>query len=511
MAYVIEMESYRLADGVVETLRYSSGRGFATLPTDSPPNVFIAPRLSQPLIARRVLFDRATTYGATAAGAGEFQLVNADGGLDMLVTDYAIAGRRLRAWIGIEGAPFPSGWTLTMTGTVQQVAASGSTLTVSLADRLADLDEPLLPSTFAGSNALPMGIEGVDDIKGTRKPRVLGRVRNISPVLVNTSKLVWQISDRSCAVTAAYDGGVALTAGPAYASVDEVQATAPAAGQYRVYTGADGCYLRTGSGIARSLTVDADSGTACAAVLAVQVLTAMGIEQIDAGDVAALAALNPAPVGLWATDDTTARDVLDRLMGSVGAWYGFDRFGVLRMGRLEAPAGQPVAILSDVTTLDLQSTADSDRGLPAWRVKLTYGLNYTAQSDGELAGDKAGEVDPVGGLARRAWLAEDHRTATAEDAARKSAWPTAPELEMDTCLCEQADAEAEAARRLALYGGRLLFQVRLPLTPGNAGIEPGCCVILRRPRWGMRNGRLLRVIGWQVNFELNELTLRLWG
>lgn len=512
MACVIEIDAYTLPSGPVTTLRYSSGRGFTTRPTDTPGNVFIKPRLSQPLIARRDLFDRATTYGATGSNPGELRLINADGGLDSLLIGYAIAGRGLRAWIGTEGDPYPATWTQVLSGTVESVSAAGNEVVIKLADRLAELDKPVLPAAYLGDNALPAGLEGVaGDLKGQRKPRVLGQVFNISPPCVNTSRLIYQVSDQACSVSAVYDRGVALTAGAAYATRADLQATAPAAGQYRVYSGSEGAYLRLGSSPAGTLTCDAATSETRAAALAQSVLSGFGISPVSSADVAALNAANGAAVGMWVQGDTPVREVLDRLLGSIGAWYGFDRAGALRMARLEVPGGAPVAAIRDVTTLELLGTADSDKGHPAWRVRLGYAVNGTPQSDSELGGDKTSASDPVGGLARRAWLAEATRTATAENAGIKTAWPLAPELEFETCLAGEPAASVEAARRLALYTGRTLFQVRVPMSAALAAIEPGNCVTLQRARWGLSAGKLLRVIGVQVNFELNELTLRLWG
>ncbi len=503
MSYVVEIDAYKLPSGPVETLRFSSGRGFTTRPTDVPANAYVAPRLTQPLIARRDLFDRATTYGAVGSGAGEFRLANPDGALDSLLTGYAINGRAVRVYVGLETRPYPANWTLAMTGRAELARANGNEVVISLKDALAALDKPLLPGKYLGTNALPDGFEGVEhDLKDRRKPRVYGVVLNASPLLVNTSRLIYQISDRPASVSAVYDRGVALTAGAAYATLSEVQSAAPAAGHFRVYAGAEGTYVRLGSSPAGTVTCDAATSETKAASLAALVASDMGMT-MSASDVSALNAANAAPVGVWATDDTTAADVITQLLGSVGAWWGTDRFGALRCARLTTPAVtgtdiEPAAIMS----LSLLSTADADNGVPAKAVKLGWGRNCTVQDD--LAGSVPAD--------RKAWLADETRTARGENS-NADIWPDAPEIEIDTVLLDQSAAAAEAARLLTLYGQpRQLFEVRIRAASVTAAAyDLGATVTLTWPRFGLDAGKNLVVIGWQADFGLKEITLRLWG
>lgn len=501
MAIVIELDLYALPAGPLQTRRYVSGESFTTRPSDSPPNHYIEGRIAGLQVFRRDLFERATTFGVMSPGRGVITLLNPDGALDELATGFV--PRAVRMYYAADvAAPYPVGWVPVGVAQVTRIEADKTRITLQLADRLAALDRPLLPATYAGDNALPNGLEGVDDLKGQRKPRVLGSVLNISPLLVNSSKLIWQLSDQPANVSAVYDGGALLAAGAAYASTAELQATAPAAGQYRVYSGASGCYLRTGSMPARQITVDASAGETRAAQLAANVATAMSVT-VDAADLAALNAIT-APVGVWVTDGARALDVIAELLGSIGAWAGFDAFGVLRMARLLPPDADPAVVLQPWWLRDvaLLPTADDDAGRPVWRVALGYARNGTVQGVGELAG---------GSVARAAFTAQEYRQAVASDPGRQIAWPDAPEHVANTALLAQADAEAEAARRLALYSGRQLYEVRLDTNPDTAAIALGATVRLAWPRWGLATGKNLRVIGITRNDGNTEITLRLWG
>jgi hypothetical protein len=70
---------------------------------------------------------------------------------------------------------------------------------------------PLQTTKYAGSNVLPAGREGVEDLKGKPKPVCLGSVFNIAPPCVNTSKLIYQVNDGAVAsISAIRDRGVPL-------------------------------------------------------------------------------------------------------------------------------------------------------------------------------------------------------------------------------------------------------------------------------------------------------------
>ena len=496
MAVVIEIDLYTLPGGPLVTRRYTSGAPFKTRPTDSPPNTYIEARLADQVITRRDLFEKATTYGAVSPGVGEITLFNTDGALDDLA---GFSPREARLWwSAVDNAAFPSGWTPLAVWQCGRPVIGEAEVRLPLKDRMVKLDKPLLSAKYAGDNVAPGGLEGTaQDLKGQRKPRVIGRVLNISPPCVNTSRLIYQVSDRACSVTAVYDRGAGLTAGAAYAALADIQTTAPAAGQYRAYAGPEGTYIRLGSSPA-SLTADAQTTETRAAALAAQVATDMGLS-FAAADVSTLSAI-AAPVGVWATDDITAREVMEQLLGSIGAWFSCDAFGALRAGRLTAPDASGTAIPPwRIKSVTVEPTADEDGGMPVWRVTLGYARNNTLQDD-------------IAGLAadRAAWLAQEYRQATAEDAARKTAWPEASEHVADTALLAEADAIAEAQRRLALYTGRSVYSVLLETAPDTAALDIGQTVLLRYRRYGLA-GRLLRIIGLTHNHAIGETTLRLWG
>lgn len=500
MPALLDLTLYALPAGPLQRRLFTSGRSFTTRPTDAPANTVVASRLAGQLLARRDLVDRATTFGAIRPGRGQLTLINVDGALDSLALDYA--PREVRLWWSAEhDAPFPAGWQQIAVWQLERIVLAERELQLQLADGLTVLDQPALPAVYAGTNALPDGVEGTaDDIKGQRKPRVLGSVLNIAPVLVNSARLIYQLSDQPCSVAAVYDGGLPLTAGAAYASLADLQATAPAAGQYRVYSGAEGAFIRLGAAAAKAVTADANGSETRAGRLAASLATAAGL---TLADIAALDSVT-APVGLYLTGDVTALAAIGELLGSIGATASLDALGRLRLARLTAPA-VPLADIQpwQIKQLQLLGTDDADGGLPVWRVKIGYARNVTPQQRDALAGS----VTP----ARAAWLAEPQRYVEAVDSAVKAAWLQPPEQQADTCLLTRADAEAEAARRLALYSGRRLVQITVPMTPALAALDVGQTVRLFWPRYGLAGGKVLLLIGIVHDFSKNEAVFRLWG
>lgn len=500
--YLVEAVAATDAAGTLATLRWTSASlGYATGPAETPANT-----VYDPCVQQVGYIERAVTVGAARVGYGELTLATS-GHLDGLL-NYGFDGRAVTIRRGPVGAAYPAGFPVVLRATAEQPEFGGLTMRLRLRDRLSELDRPLQTARYGGTNALPAGTDGTaDDIKGQAKPRIYGAVKNAAPVLVNTSRLIYQIHDGALqAVGAVYDRGAALTAGTAYTSESDMQTNAPSAGQYRVWLA--GGMFRLGSLPTGQVTADATEGAAAAnryaGALISRIAQQMGIAagDVSAVDVSALDAAAPYELGVMLQGDETALGVLDRIAASVGAWYGFDRLGVLRLGRLAAPSGTPATDLTDISITSLERIAQGV--LPSWRAVVGWGRNETVQ-----AGDLAGSVT----AARRAWLGEALRTTAAEDAAVKTQYLLAGELRRDTLLTTQANADAEAARLLALYKVRRdTFKVRARLSAGEVeSIDLGQTVRLTWPRYGLAGGRLFVVTGLRQDFASDALELTLWG
>lgn len=499
------------AAGDTVTLRYGS-EGYATRPGDTPAHTFFEPRLKQPALVRRDIYREGATAGESRVSVGEVVLVNNDGGLDGLI-DYGFDGRRITLYTGLPDATFPAAWEVVLAGTMEQVSITESEVSIRIRDRQAELDVPASANEYAGNNALPAGLEGVeDDLKDQTKPRAFGKVRNVSPPLVNTARLIYQVNDGAIqSVDAVYDMGVALTAGAAYTSQTDMETNAPAAGAYRVWPA--GGYFRVGSTPAGLITADVTASTTAnstAAQIVKQLALDAGIDAADisSADVTALDTATSAVLGLWlpAGDTSTCRQAIDRVCAAVGAWFSFDVTGILRLARLDVPSGSPVAELDSLNMVSLKRvpTADPGRGVPAWKVAVSGTQNWTVQTT-----DLAGAVT----TARRGWLKKPFRWRIASDASVKTQHRLAPLLKFETLLDTGADVAAEASRRLTIYKTRRdRLEVRVYLSSAQLGdLDLGHVVRVTSPRFGLAAGRLFRVIGILINARQGYADLTLWG
>lgn len=501
--YVAEIDAFDPSLGAVRTLRYCTGTGYTSGAGDTPAHAWYEPRIQQPANLQR----EASSAKAGRVGYGELVLVNTDGGLDALV-DYGFDGRRITIKLGVAK---PSGvtWATVLVGTMARADFSWGKVSIVLRDRVAELAKPLQSSTYAGTNALPAGVEGTaSDIKGQRKPRLYGWGHNLAPVCCNTSRLIYQVSDRACVIDAVYDRGVALAAGADYASEADMQASAPAGGQFRAWPA--GGMFRLGSSPAGQITCDAHAGSTAAARSAAQLIKAAMLDggiaagDISAADVAALDAANASECGYWVSADERASDVIDALAESVGAWWGVDRLGQFRMGRFEAPSGAPVATITEVEVLSIDRVADPVAPVPAYKATVTYKPFAVTQSS-----DLAGSVTD----ARKAELANAVRTLVATDAAVLSAHPFAGEVSAATRLVVQASAQAEVDRLLALYKVRrdtLIARVALDADL-SITLDLGAVVSVQFNRFGYTAGRLMRVTQIRTDLRARLVDLTLWG
>jgi len=522
---LVELQAYNLETSAVDTIRF----GTDAYNDPSAPGYF-SPRMIQSLNFRRDMFTGNTTAGAGRVSFGEMRIANGDGSLDMLRTRYAFAGWPAKLMIGDTTLTYDNFETL-ITGKPLQVFFSMTDLVVSLRDRLEDLQEPIQTNKYKGDNILPNGLEGGEDLKDKPKPLLFGRVQNVSPILINSAKLIYQVHDGPIEyLPVVYDQGVPLTRDIDYATSADMIGIQPGPGTFRCWMHG-GCF-RLGAMPVGTITCDAAdvytlSGTEqelsnTAAQVAVRILTHTGgitMGDINMQDVTHLDLVNPAVVGIWFADETQFGQAVDKVLGSVGAWYGFDRFDQLRIRRHEVPiGGQGVCTFrmfgpdTDATIMDFDivdirflPTNDPDRGIPTWEFNVEYGLNYTVQQKDNLAGSVQ--------LDRQTFLGLAVRTATASNEAVKTPYPLAKTKKITTVLLDAAAAQAEANRLLSIYQAQRDFiEIDTPMSSELiATVDIGDQVFVAVPRFNLSAGTPFVIIGMQYNPGTRGLTLMLWG
>jgi hypothetical protein len=507
MIYIVEITAAIDAAGTTTVLRYAS-KPYTTNPTDTPANTFYDDRITNPASISRSLYSNGTTSGASRVNYGAVELSNVDGGLDSIL-NYSFDGRSLVIKIGNEGDAY-SAFATILNGTMEQVEFTFSKVTILARDKLAIVDMPLQTTLYAGNNALPDGVEGVADIAKSPKPLLYGQVFNIAPIMVNSSKLTYQINDGAIqSVGNVYDKGIALTSGADYANVTTLHAASPASGTFITCLALG--YIRLGAVPTGLLTCDATQGAASSNRTVAQVLKAMALKagiasgDINASDVTALDTANNSVIGIWIDGADSAMVAMDKVAQSIGAYFGFDALGSLRMGLFTAPTGSATLEIdiNNILSIEHGRTNDTDKGIPAWRVNLTYQKNYSVQ-DFDLAGAVT--------AARRSVLSLPALTKSAEDTAIKTQYALAPTIEKESLLVDATAAQTEATRLLNLYKtSRDLYTVTIALDLTTTLPDLNNIVNITMNRFGLNSGKLFKIIGIESDYSKNRATLTLWG
>jgi hypothetical protein len=408
---------------------------------------------------------------------------------------------------------------------MEQSDHTWSTVSIRLKDNLASVAKTSAQSVkYIGNNSLPDGVEGTsDDIGGKPKPRVVGSCEGLEPILVNTSKQIYQISvEELYSIEDVRVREYSLTAGDAYITLADLLAASTTSGEFDFYLGddGDGAYIRLGTSPDGAVRVDAIQGATAADRTVAQVFKYLmteptagnvSLSSIDTDALAALDTLNSAVVGIFiGTEERTLKDVFDELFASIGAFWTQDRStGKFVVGLLQAPSGSPAATFYDwafvdaETGINLIASNDESRGLPVYKVNLNYRKYFSPVTDADIAG--------AVGLPRRILSTNQYRTVSFSDDAILVKNLLAPEKNVVTLLVDEADANTEASRQLALFKvKRYLIEVKLP-TYLTTGVDINTLVSIDVNRYTWSGGKLFKVIGMIDEYNVDRVTLILWG
>ena len=485
LKYLAILEPYDLVAQTVETLYYS-GEGFITEPSDTPANQFFEPRLVEPISFTRTMFEQGRIGGFSVPGFGNLVLTNADGGLDEYAI-YAWDGRDVEIKVGEAGSAYSDYFTI-FKGKSKAIEFDDLFVKVLLSDIQNDFDIDYPDTLYAGTG----GNEGSAELLGKTKPKCFGQVHNIDPVLVDAANYVYQVHDGAIeAIDAVYDGGVALTITTDY-TVDLSNGrftlvAAPTGIITADVRGAKpgGTYLTTVADIVQHL-IENEAG-----------LTHPG--DFDTASFTALNIANSAVVWIYDRDTTTLADVLDRLINSIGGFYGFDRAGKVQVGRVELATGAAAAEFDSTNIIELIRLASA---VPNHQVRVTYKKNFKVMNENDFG---ASITD-----AKRDSLVRDSSIVTATDATVLTPYPNSSALIVDTMLAASGAASTEASRLLTLYKTqRDFYKIRVKTQPYTLKLND--VVKITFNRYNLTSGKLFRVVSITEDAAINEVELELWS
>jgi hypothetical protein len=482
--YLVILKPYNLATSSEITLYYS-GEGFITKPTDTPANTLFEPRLVEPISFSRSMFSSGKIGGFSVPGFGELILTNADGGLDAF-SGYAWDGRSVEVKVGEDGAAYQYYFTI-FTGQARTVEFDDLFIRVILRDDQNDFDIDYPDTLYAGTG----GNEGTAELAGQAKPHCYGQVHNIEPVLVDAANNVYQVHDGPIeAIDAVYESGVEIGAGNL--SKDLANGRFTITSNVNGIITADvkgskpgGTYLSTVADIIEHLVEDHAGFTYP--------------DDFDTASFTALNTANSAVVGVYDRDTTDLFNILDRLINSIGGFYGFDRDGKFQVGRVELPTGTAAFEFDSTNIIEITRLASA---VPNHQVRVNYNKNFRLMSESDF--------DPSITDAKRDSLLREWSVATASDANVLTPYPNSSALIVNTFLVDPTAAATEASRLLTIYKTqRDFYKILVKTQPYTLKLND--VVKITFNRYNLASGKLFRVISIVEDAANNEVELELWG
>lgn len=481
MPYLLIAHPWDSAAAALRPL-YFSDVGLTTGAADSPPHTYFLRRIEAALKIKRSLYSGVAIGGWTSTAFGAVTLANDDGELDWL-GDLEWDGRVIEIRYAAAETVYGEFVTL-FRGPVEQIVL-GDEISLELRDPQEVVDVPAAGrGVFAGTG----GVEGPGELKDRQKPFLLGRRRQIEPVLIDAADSIYLVDSAGIyAIRTVRDGGVPLVnfAGDT-ANFAALKALPLTGGQWATCLSSG--LLRLGVSPLGRLTIDADGvmdggvWISCFADLARHALLSLGglsPDLLDSANFAAMATLCPHVQGYYYNGGGAApstKSLIDQLAADVGGYWGVGLDYKLRLGRFDGPAAIAAAAFSPRDILDIKPRPVARR---LKKQRLGWRPYDVVMTDAEMD-NATPEVD-------RIHLRQAYRWVEALDAAVAATNLLAIEEESETSFDAEAAAVAEAQRRLAVFGPRRkAFDVSLSLSVARAAsLAIGQTIELSDVRYGL--------------------------
>ncbi len=471
------------------TLRFSSG-GYV----DASDNYY-DDRVIQAALFTNSLFA-GTMYSAVAKpGFGETTLVNTDGGLDHLV-DYAIDGRECKISLVTNSII-----TQILSGTATGLYFNDKTVSIKLKDYQVITDQVHPYSVYAGDNVLPNGLEGTSaDIKGSKKPRIYGRVKNVKPVLVNTARYIYEVHDttinpsNSVEITAVYDRGVLLDKHTHYTDLNLFMTDSVPSGKYITYKG----YFKLGSLPSGEITCDAERDVVTASDVLEDLLSEIPLLY----DSVSKSTFPSYEVGVSIEGEDTTSAILEKLCNGCGYYWYFNG-NTVKTDKFRTNL-TPVLTIDDSAIIDIRrsSSGAGSNGVPYKKVIVKGDKCHTVQTD--LASSVS--------LERKAFTAIEYREAVAESLSTTTRHLLAEELTIESNLNNLTDCNTVAQNLLDYFSVRRdTVECTAYLVEIQSSIQIGGAVEIYSSKLGYSSGKVFVITGFTIDARRQRVELKLLG
>ena len=436
-----------------EVTRYIASRSYITGPLEVPPNTAYLALATGGL----AFTEQISLTGEAGLSGGDIELANTDGSLDGWLAD-VWRNRPIKVWFGDLRWP-RADFRLVFDGLVADVSSAGpESINLALRDKMQRLDTPITEAKLGGTTSN----------KDVTLPVPFGECYNVAPLLTNPATLEYGFLG---AVESSFE--VRTNGKPIAVALNDQ------AGRFNLTTDPFSTTI--------TVSVQGDKGGGYVpriAPLVQRIATAYGkasdrftLADLDLANLAAFDAAHQQLVGLYVADRMNQAEAIQQLAASVGAQAVMSRTGQLRLVQVALPAaGVPVDI---GPAQMMQGSLRQVQRLPVVAaVKIAYDRNYTLQPS--LTTSIPAEHADM--------YATEWMTVTAVDEAVRTRYRlTDDPPQIETCLKQDEDASAEAARRLALNKvQRTIYEFEGK--PEMMMLELGRAVILRDARFGLQEG-----------------------
>ena len=463
---------------------------FTSLPTDANPNRHYAQAV-QAITLRDTAIRGNVIGGAMSITRGRLTMANPDGSLDPAFFFGSVDGRSIVIKALARNNP-PGGESLDdafvlFDGVMETPELDSKRVVVPLRCGGALLDAPVQSENFAGTG----GVEGGDDLLDKPKPVALGYSYGVTPVYLgvisgkHSYSVAGGVSLPINDVPAFYDRGVGLS---------KVAGT-PTAGEYAIDTATgvvtiggtvpqvptcdiegyvqDGTFLTTTADIWNAIIVD---------------FLELSNTMVDSASVSQMNTDQPADVGIWVgAEDVTAEAVINELLVAASTIGGCSRSGRFVIQLLKSPSNVIRAVYDEQNIIEITRIIGPDNMNPAhWKYMVGWQRNYTPTDDVATGASEA----------QRSFMRTEYREAIDSDTDIQTSHRRSTPTFVPGLFANQADAETEAARLLALFDAAALYRIDAgDLSPE---LDIGHVVEITYARFNL-NKRLGTIVAWTMD------------
>ncbi|MBY3756713.1 hypothetical protein GBZ26_11280 [Azospirillum formosense] len=492
--------------GAILPLHFAD-RGYLTAPTDSvAPRRLYEGRLEGFSVERRLPLSP-TDSRRVAGTFGLLRLRNDDGVLDSLPDNCAVQGRRVVVRRLIRGQDLSEAVPV-FDGVGVAWEPGDGVMGLTVRDRTALADLSLLP-TYGGSG----GKDGPASWAGKPLPGAFGVARWVPLECYDAAYGLFRCHFRRIkGVTGLWDKGGAYTFVSDFPTEAALKAASLTGGQYATCC-AEGMVRAVPAGDSYEGTITADiEGDAeggyveTHAAIAARLLSIGGLGDLVAGGtVASHAAYLTGASGFAWTSQINVGDAVSAVMQSCASWWGDDRTGMIRLGRLEEPGVPDLELAPGAGLLDVTpGTLPASIAPAVWRSTVNFRRCHSVISrDAVLV---------TADEATKAFAEREYREAPpSANSLILSRYPTAPELRINSGFDNPGPASDLASYLQALYArSRGAWALDVPLAVA-ASLWLGRSLRVTWPRHGLAQGRNVRVVALPEDIGDRTATILVWG